>query len=139
TAEARPGGYSDLASMLFSEPRGVLEVPSFAWGFGGLHGGLAMALVASSMRGSVPEHSLRSITGQFHRPIRGTFAIESRVIRTGRSAGALQATGTGSEGLCLTATATFGSDQESGAPVYAPDSPDVPGPDSLPTLELAEQ
>jgi len=139
TAEARPGGYLDLASLLFSEPRGVLEVPSFAWGFGGLHGGLAMSLVASSMRRSIPEHSLRSITGQFHRPIRGTFAIESRVIRTGRSAGALQATGTGSEGLCLTATATFGSDQESGAPVYAPDAPDVPGPDSLPTLDLAEQ
>jgi acyl-Coa thioesterase superfamily protein/acyl-CoA thioesterase superfamily protein len=137
--EVRPGGYLDLASMLFSPPREAIEIPSFAWGFGGLHGGLALALVASSMRNGVPEHSLRSITGQFHRPIRGTFAIESRVIRTGRNTGALQATGTGSEGICLTATAIFGSDQESGAPVYSPDAPDVPGPDSLPTLELADK
>jgi hypothetical protein len=139
TADPRPGGYSDLASMLFSEPPAILEVPSFAWGFGGLHGGLALSLVASSMRRSVAEHSLRSIVGQFHRPIRDTLAIESRVIRTGRTAGALQATGTGSGGICLTATAIFGSDQDSGAPVYAPDAPDVPGPDSLPTLELADK
>lgn len=135
TAEARPDGYADLASMLLSEPRGVLEVPSFAWGFGGLHGGLALSLVASSMRRSVPEHSLRSITGQFHRPIRDTFAIESRVIRTGRNAGALQATVNGPEGICLTASAIFGSDQEHGAPIYAPDAPDVAGPDSVPTLQ----
>jgi hypothetical protein len=45
TAEAPPGGYLDLASMLFSEPRGLLlEVPPFAWGSGGLHGGLALHL-----------------------------------------------------------------------------------------------
>jgi hypothetical protein len=130
-----PGGSRDLASMLFSGPRTVLEVPSFAWGHGGLHGGLALSLVASSMRRTVPDHALRSITGQFHRPIRETFAIESRVIRSGRSVGAVQATGSGSAGICLTATAIFGSDQEHGAPVYAPDAPDVPGPDSLSTLQ----
>jgi Thioesterase-like superfamily len=135
TAVALPGGGRDLATMLFSEPPTVLEVPSSAWGFGGLHGGLALSLVASSMRRSVPEHSLRSITGQFHRPIRETFAIESRLIRSGRSVAALEATGTGREGICLTAMAIFGSDQEYGVPVYAPDAPDVPGPDSLPTLE----
>jgi hypothetical protein len=121
--------------MLFSEPPTVLEVPSFAWGFGGLHGGLALSLVASSMRRNVPEHSLRSITGQFHRPIRDTFAIESRVVRSGRNAGAVSATGTGSDGVCVTATAIFGSDQEPGAPVYAPGAPDVPGPESLPPLK----
>src|ERR671919_817258 len=123
-----PGGSRDLASMLFSEPPTVLEVPSFAWGFGGLPGGLALSLVASSMLRNVPEHSLRSITGQFHRPIRDTFAIESRVVRSGRNAGAVSATGTGSDGVCVTATAIFGSDQEPGAPVYAPGAPDVPGP-----------
>ena len=136
TAVAPPGGSRrDLASMLFSEPPSVFDVPSFAWGFGGLHGGLALSLVASSMQRNVPEHSLRSITGQFHRPIRETFAIESQVIRSGRNAGAVQATGSGPDGICLTATAVFGSEQEQGVPVYTPDAPDVPGPDSLPTLD----
>ena len=108
----------DLASMLFSELPSVFDVPSFAWGFGGLHGGLALSIVASSMRRKVPEHSLRSITGQFHRPIRETFAIESKVIRSGRNAGAVQATGSGPDGICLTATAIFGSEQAQGVPVY---------------------
>jgi hypothetical protein len=121
--------------MLFSEPASVFDVPSFAWGFGGLHGGLALSTVASSMRREVPEHSLRSITGQFHRPIRETFSIESKVIRSGRTAGAVQGTGSGPDGICLTATAIFGSEQAQGVPVYAPDAPDVPGPDSLPTLD----
>jgi acyl-CoA thioesterase len=135
TAAARSGGYRDLASMLVTEPRGVVEVPLFAWGFGGLHGGLALSLVASSMRRNAPEHSLRSITGQFHRPIRETFAIESRVVRSGRTTAAMEATGAGPDGICVTAMAIFGSDQEHGVPVYAPDPPDVPRPDSLPTLE----
>lgn len=130
----RPSESHGLASMLCSEPRDVLDVPPFAWGFGGLHGGLALSLVASAAGVSMPNHALRSITGQFHRPIRDTFAIDSQVIRSGRGAGAVQATGSGSAGLCLTATAIFGSDQELGAPVYAPDPPDVPGPDSFRTL-----
>ena len=124
----------DLASMLFSEPPSAFDVPSFAWGFGGLHGGLALSLVASSMRRNIPEHSLRSITGQFHRPIRETFAIESNVIRSGRNVGAVEANGSGRDGICLTATAIFGPDQEAAVPLYSPDAPDVPGPDSLPTL-----
>lgn len=120
--------------MLFSAPPRVLDVPPFAWGFGGLHGGVALSLVASAARVSVPSQVLRSITGQFHRPIRDTFAIDSQVIRSGRSAGAVQATGSAPAGICLTATAIFGSDQEPGSPVYAPRPPDVPGPDSFPTL-----
>lgn len=140
TAVTRPSGDSDLATMLFAAPPAVIEVPSFAWGHGGLHGGLALSLVASSVLRDVPDHSLRSITGHFHRPIRETFAIESRVIRSGRSAGAVQATVPSAAGTCLTATAIFGSDQAGAAPIYAPDMPDVPGPDSLPSLEgLAEQ
>lgn len=133
------GGSRDLASLLFSESPSVLEVPSFAWGFGGLHGGLALSLVASSMRRTVPEHSLRSITGQFHRPVRDTFAIESQVVRSGRNASAISATGTGADGVCVTASAIFGPDQERCAPVFAPAAPDVPGPDSLPALRLDEQ
>ena len=138
TAAVRAGGNLDLASMLFSEPPTVLEVPAFAWGAGGLHGGLALSLIASSVRRSFSDHSLRSITGHFHRPVRDTFAIESRVIRSGNSVGAVQATGSGSAGIALTATAVFGSEQEYGVPVYAPEAPDVPGPDSLPPLRGLE-
>ena len=132
---APPRESHDLASMLFSETPSVLDVPAFALGFGGLHGGLALSLVASAMQRRVPDQTLRSITGQFHRPIRETFAIESQVIRSGRSAGAVQATGSGADGICLTATAIFGADQPGAVPIYAPDAPDVPGPHSLSSLE----
>jgi hypothetical protein len=131
---AGPRESHDLASMLFSEPPAVLEVPSFAWGFGGLHGGLALSLVASSAQRKVPDHALRSITGQFHQPIPETFTIESRSVRIGRSVGAVELTGRGVAGICLTATAILGSDQAPVAPIYAPDPPDVPGPQLLPQL-----
>lgn len=134
TVTNRSNSGDDLASMLASEPRAMLEISSFAHGFGGLHGGLAMAMVASSMQHIVPAHSLRSITGQFHRTIRETFAIESRLIHSGRSAAVVQATGSSAAGACLTATAIFGSDQGLSSPFYAPTMPDVPGPDSIPAL-----
>ncbi|WTN46276.1 thioesterase family protein [Streptomyces sp. NBC_00631] len=121
--------------MLFSDPPAVAEVPPSAWGFGGLHGGLALGLVASSVRRSLRGHSLRSITGQFHQPVRETFAIDTRVIRSGRNASAVQATGSDSAGMCLTATAILGVDQEGTVPTYAPDAPDTPGPHALASLE----
>lgn len=124
--------------MLVSPPPGEMEVPRFAWGFGGLHGGLALSLVASAIQRDFPDHALRSITGQFHRPIRETFTIDTQVIRSGRTASAAQATGSGAAGVCLTATAILGSDQPGGAPFYAPMMPDVPGPDALPSLDGLE-
>ncbi|MEU4418869.1 acyl-CoA thioesterase domain-containing protein [Nocardia salmonicida] len=135
---ARPQECQGLADMLFAETPATLDVPSFAWGFGGLHGGLALSLVASSVQQSVPGHSLRSITGQFLQPIRDTFTIESQVIRSGRSAAVVQATGCDSHGISLTATAILGVDQPGTAPLRAPKAPDVPGPQSVPPMEAMD-
>lgn len=131
-ARAAEGG--DLESMLFSEAPVAFDVPAFAWGFGGLHGGLALSLAASTALRAAPGHALRSITGHFHRPIRERFALESQVIRSGRTAGAVQVTGSTAAGVCLTATVILGSDQPGAVPTYAPEPPAVSGPDSVASL-----
>ncbi|MFI5623058.1 thioesterase family protein [Nocardioides sp. NPDC051685] len=131
--------HADLATLLFSEPSELTQVPSFAWGFGGLHGGIALSLAAARMAASVPDHSLRSVVGQFHRPIRETFALESHVIRSGRSAGAAQATATDTQGVCLTATAVLGSNQAGSVPAWAPAARGVPLPNSLASVQGLEK
>jgi hypothetical protein len=94
-----------------------------------------LSLAASAARETFPDLTLRSITGHFHQPIRETLAMESRVIRSGRTTGAVHVTGLGAAGLCLSATAIFGLDQAEAAPTYAPKAPEVPGPDSLRSME----
>lgn len=135
---AVPPDTAHLDQLLSAVPPAVLDVPRSAWGFGGLHGGLALSLVASSMRSRAADQQLRSITAQFHRPIRETFAIDSQVIRLGRSAGAVQATGSGPDGLCLTASAIFGADQPGLPPSCAPEPPDVPQPQSVESVDTVD-
>jgi len=120
-----------LASMLYNAPSTSVEAPRDCWGFGGLHGGLALAMAAALMEQSAPGQELRSVTGQFHRPIRTTVAIDANVIRAGRSASAAQAAATGPEGICLSATGILGVDQPGAAPFLASEAPDVPGPGEL--------
>ncbi|WP_406432082.1 thioesterase family protein [Streptomyces sp. NBC_00631] len=139
TDTAADSDHHDLASLLFSQPSALTRVPSFAWGFGGLHGGVALSLAVARMAASVPHHSLRSVVGHFHRPIREAFVLEPQVIRSGRSAGAAQVTVTGAAGVCFTATAVLGSEQPGVAPAWAPVMPHVPHPDSLLSLRGLEE
>jgi hypothetical protein len=54
-------------------------------GFGGIHGGLALALMTSAMQGQAAGEPLRSVTARYHRPITGEFRIEVTPIRSGQA------------------------------------------------------
>src|SRR5258706_16354843 len=67
-------------------------------GFGGLHGGLALALLTSAMGDLVDGRVLRSATAQFLRPVRNEAAVRAWVLRHGRVMSATEATaGVGDE------------------------------------------
>jgi hypothetical protein len=68
---------SQAGSARAPDPRRPLR------GFGGIHGGLALALMTSAMQRQAAGEPLRSVTGRYHRPITGEFRIEVTPIRAG--------------------------------------------------------
>ena len=85
-------------------------------GYGGIHGGLALALMPSAMQGQAAGEPLGSVTARYHRPITGEFRIEATPIRSGQAARTLAARATGQNGPCADATGVFGSHSTPGGP-----------------------
>ena len=71
---------------MLESPRGSdREIPSTLWGFGGLHGGLALALLTHDMTDPESGQQLRAATGRFHRPVREKVGSVTRTDATTRS------------------------------------------------------
>jgi hypothetical protein len=97
-------------------------------GFGGIHGGLALALMTSAMQGQAAGEPLRSVTAQYHRPIAGEFRIEVTPVRSGPAVRTLAARTTGQKGLYADATGVFGPPLPARWPLVAPRPPAAPSP-----------
>ncbi|WP_235989458.1 thioesterase family protein [Streptomyces ureilyticus] len=110
---------------------GPVEAAPHLWGFGGLHGGLTLALLTSAMRRSVPaDAELRTVTARFHRSLTGRFDVEAAVLRPGTvttlTARAVQAdSGPGPE---ADATATFAPRRPARTAPVSPAPPVAPPP-----------
>lgn len=122
-----PAGVSPGALLAGSAPTTVVPGPGLA-GFGGLHGGLSLALMVSAMAGQASGTRLHSVTGRFYRPISGTFEIQAEVVRRGKTVSVLSARATSERGTHAEATAVFGPSRAASWPVVAPPSPAVPPP-----------
>lgn len=110
---------------------GPIEAAPHLWGFGGLHGGLALALLESAMRRSVPAGAeLRTVTARFHRPLTAPFDVETSVLRPGTvttlTARAVHADG--GAGPEADATATYAPLRPAGAAPVSPAPPSAPPP-----------
>ena len=97
-------------------------------GFGGIHGGLTLALMTSAMQRQAAGEPLRSITARYHRPITGEFGIEVTPLRSGQAVRTLAARATGQNGLYVDATGAFGPPRHAGWPLIAPRPPAAPSP-----------
>jgi acyl-coenzyme A thioesterase PaaI-like protein len=116
-------------------------------GFGGLHGGLTLALLARAMQQHVPDATLRSVTGRFDRPLRGPFRVDAAPTRVGRAVVSLRAVAVsdtldpGSGATWTTvhvrATATFSpvAPPQPSASI-APARPEAPGLDACPVFSV---
>lgn len=131
---------SPLAAFLAAGPGAVREAPESLWGFGGLHGGLALAAMLDAAASTAQSpHPLRSVTGRFHRPVRGPFTVEVSAESATRStsgfgarivpaaAPAAPAAGSTAAPALASATALFGAAGGSATPVLSPPAPAVPG------------
>jgi hypothetical protein len=127
------GGVSSTTpgALLDSPPVGRLGSDPGLWGFGGLHGGLVLARLATAMTNDVPTGLLRSATARFHRPVRDEWSIETAVTRRGRTATTTTARAISDRGIHVDASAVFTSPTGSQWATVAPAMPACARPDTL--------
>jgi Thioesterase-like superfamily len=104
---------------------GTIDAPAHLWGFGALHGGLAVAVLTRAIQQASDGHGLvRSLTGRLHRPITGPFTATTSQPRRGRAtADAIDPT----TGTTLASASLITSPARSASfPVLAPECPAAP-------------
>ncbi|MFJ8098282.1 thioesterase family protein [Streptomyces griseofuscus] len=109
---------------------GWLQAEDHLRGFGGFHGGLALALLASAMRAHAPGLELQSVTGRFDRPLGAGFSIDSRLVRAGRTLSVVGASAQGEKGSAIEASAVFARRGENAWQPVTPAPPTAPGPEA---------
>ena len=105
-------------------------------GFGGLHGGLALALLTSAMGELVDGRALRSATAQFLRPIQNEAAVRAWVLRHGRVMSATEATAGDGDEVHVHASALWGTGDGTAPSTFSPTAPAVPPPDHCPVFTI---
>lgn len=131
-SDPAPSTPTPIGDFLRSPADGTHHAPPHLWGFGGLHGGLALATMASAMQAAETTHTLRSITGRLFRTVRDPFIVDVSVDSATRSTSAYTAQirlapgAPSSNGILASATAMFGADGDSALPLFAPAAPAVP-------------
>ncbi|MFI0817416.1 thioesterase family protein [Streptomyces sp. NPDC021098] len=105
-------------------------------GFGGFHGGLALALLASAAREQVPGLQLQSITGRFDRAIGTGFDVKASLIRSGRSTAVVSARAESDKGVHIEASAVYGVPTEPVWDAVAPTAPQAPPPEDCDVLTI---
>lgn len=108
---------------------GWIEPSAHLWGFGGLHGGLALALLTAALQEHAGDAPLRGVAGRFHRTIRDRFTLEAAPVHAGRSLTTVSGRVASDRGAHLDASATFGP-----ATAPAPAAPAAPAAPSWPVV-----
>nr|MCU0261384.1 thioesterase family protein [Ilumatobacteraceae bacterium] len=109
---------------------GRFDADPHLWGFGGLHGGLTLAVMVSAMARQAPGGTLRSVTGQLHRALRDSFEVEVTVHRSSAALWNTAATATTHRGVHAAAAATFEAGRSDPARPVSPPAPAAPPPEA---------
>lgn len=129
-APASPG------ALLAGPTGGIIDPGAKLGGFGGLHGGLLLALMVSAMSEQAPGVRLHSATSRFYRPVSGEFSIKADVTRRGRVVSVLCAEVASDRGVHAQATAVYGSSQSGDWPAVIPEPPSAPPPLECETFSI---
>lgn len=124
-----PSTLTGPASLLAGARHDRIEPREDLRGFGGLHGGLTLALLAAAMSTAMPDLVLRSITGRFHRGIHEPAEVTLGPWTRGRTVAMGSASAATTLGVGADAVATFGTGRGRTGPRTAPPVPPAPPPD----------
>ncbi|MEU5798745.1 thioesterase family protein [Streptomyces sp. NPDC047813] len=116
-------------ALLRKPVNGWLRADAHLRGFGGFHGGLALALLTSAMRDHAPGLELHSVTGRFDRPVDPGFTVDSSLVRAGRTLSVVRALAQSEKGPAIEASAVFARRGEGSWQAVAPEPPAAPGPE----------
>ncbi|MFI7013392.1 acyl-CoA thioesterase [Streptomyces sp. NPDC050164] len=115
--------------MLQNSRDGHVDVRDHLKGFGGLHGGLALALVTSAMRQHAEGRELVSVTGRFGRAIDAPFRIDTALTHAGRSSSIVSGRAESERGPLLDSWAVFAAAAgDASWPTVRQPMPEVPSP-----------
>lgn len=125
-----------LGALLAAPPSPVLRTRPDLHGFGGLHGGFALARLTAAMQARTSTAltgvaEVRSVTARFHRTLREDATVDTAVVHTGRSTTTVAARAATDAGPAVDAVALFGSARRNPWPAVEPLAPDAPPPDDL--------
>ena len=116
---------------------GKVDPGSHLGGFGGLHGGLLLALMVSAMaEQAAAGTSLHSVTGRFRQPVTGEFRVEAALVQAGKTASVVSARAASNAGTHAEATAVFGPPRDGAWPTVAPPPPAAPPPEDCGQLTI---
>lgn len=104
---------------------GPIDPPAHLQGFGGLHGGVTLALLAKAARGGGDDGVMRSATARFHRPVSQAFTMTITRPRRGRACVDALSHG-GDSSLVASASLVIAPVKTQRLPRVGPDCPSVP-------------
>lgn len=106
---------------------GRLEPSQALWGFGGLHGGLTLALLVRALQQEAGPLRLASVSATFVKPLRGSFDISHRKVHGGRTAEFWGASASVNGAVVVNADAVM-SASDANREAIAPEKPHAPPP-----------
>src|SRR5512135_1835573 len=86
---------------------GPFKLGPALWGFGGVHGGLALALLTAAMRRRADGRALRRVFAQFRRPLRDELKIHVAEEGSGKTISWLSAQASTNGFVAVVANAIF--------------------------------
>lgn len=119
---------ASLVGALSADVTGEIDLPADLWGFGGVHGGLAIAMMLRANERHAHGGTPRYVTAQLHRAVRGPFRVAATVVGRGRSVHAARAVAT-VEGRVHISAAVVHSIRARHSVELAPSIPSVPPPE----------
>lgn len=126
-----------LAQILEAATPGArIELDHSWWGFGGIHGGLALGLLTAAMRVRAQGRALRQVTGHFRRALREPFQLEMPEPVIGKTVSWLDARALENERIAIAASAVFSAFDEKSVMPVAPQMPAAPPPSQCPVFTV---
>ena len=117
-------------------PGAQLELDASWWGFGGLHGGLALSLLTAAMCKQHPGLVMQQVSAQYRRALRKPFTLDVSASTAGRTVSWLDARAVEDGRVALSASALFTNPGQESGPVISPPRPAAPPPSQCPVFTI---
>ncbi|RQQ07727.1 thioesterase family protein [Burkholderia stagnalis] len=113
-----------------SQPEALIGLDQSWWGWGGIHGGLALSLMTAAMQRRSEGRILQQVSGQFRRSLREPFKLNVSEQGAGKNVSWLGAHALDGENVAVSASAIFSvsntQDVMKGVKSMSPEMPAVP-------------